>query len=57
MLPNVAGQLGETLFDGKGMPGWFFTSNEVLAAEKDYFFRNPWLCIGLGSDVNEPGHV
>ena len=57
MLPNVADQLGETLFDGKGMPGWFFTSNEVLEAEKDYFFRNSWLCIGLADDAKEPGDV
>ena len=57
MLQAVTNQLRETLFDGKGMPGWFFTSNEVLQVEKDYFFRNSWLCIGLADDVKEPGDV
>ena len=46
-----------TLFEGQGMPGWFFTSDEVLQAEKQCFFRNSWLCIGLESDVPEPGDV
>ena len=57
MLRKIADQLRETLLDGKGMPGWFFTSNEFLQAEKQYFFRNSWICIGLESDVIEPGDV
>ena len=57
MLPKIANQLRETLFDGKGMPGWFFTSGDVLQAEKQFFFRNSWLCIGLENDVNEAGDV
>ncbi len=57
MLRKVTDRLRETLFDGEGMPGWFFTSNEVLAFEKEYFFRNSWLCIGLADDAQEPGDV
>ena len=57
MLRKMTDQLRDTLFAGKGLPGWFFTSNEVLSAEKQYFFRNSWLCIGLVSDVEEAGDV
>ena len=57
MLQTVTNQLRDTLFDGKGMSGWFFTSNEVLEAETEYFFRHSWLCIGLIDDVKEPGDV
>ena len=57
MLRKMTDQLRETLLRGKGMPGWFFTSNDVLQTEKQYFFRNSWLCIGLVTDVPEPGDV
>jgi len=57
MNEAITEQLKQTLFDKKGLSGRFFTSDEVLLAEKQYFFRNSWLCIGLAGDVEEPGDV
>ena len=57
MNEAITEQLRQTLFNEKGLSGWFFTSNEVLLAEKQYFLRSSWLCIGLAGDVEDPGDV
>ena len=57
MNDAIANELKETVFESKGLPGWFFTSPDVLDAEKKYFFRDSWLCIGLVSDVQDDGDV
>jgi choline monooxygenase len=49
--------LKETVCESKGLPGRFFTSTEVLDAEKKYFFRNSWICIGLVHDAPKVGNV
>ena len=57
MSEAITNHLKQTLFESKGLPGWFFTSEEVLQSEKNYFFRHSWLCIGLVNDVKEEGDV
>ncbi len=57
MYDAITNELKETVFESKGMPGRFFTSTDVLDAEKKYFFRDSWLCVGLVSDVQDDGDV
>jgi phenylpropionate dioxygenase-like ring-hydroxylating dioxygenase large terminal subunit len=57
MNEAMINHLKETVFKSKGLPGSFFTSQEVMNAEKQYFFRESWLCAGLTSDVADAGQV
>lgn len=57
MNETIQHHLHRTLYESKGLPGWFFTSAEVFDIEKQHFFRNSWMCIGLESDVPKKGDV
>lgn len=37
------------------MPGWFYTSPEVYAQEKDRIFLDNWLCVAHVDQVAKPG--
>ena len=57
MNEEINKSLNQTVFESRGLPGWFFTSQQVFEAEKQAFFQRSWLCIGLVSDVAEAGDV
>ena len=40
-----------------GIPNWFYTSDEAMAAEKEKVFAPNWAGIGFAKDVPEPGDV
>jgi choline monooxygenase len=57
MNDELRHHLKNTIYESRALPGSFFTSEEVLRAEKKYFFRDSWLCVGLVNDVPESGDV
>lgn len=45
------------LEDAKGLPGEFFTSDDIFAAESDHLFAKNWAFAGLTDDVASKGEV
>jgi glycine betaine catabolism A len=40
---------------GRMLPQAAYTSDEVLAWEREHFFANTWVCVGRSSDLAAPG--
>ena len=57
MNEELTQDLKNTVYKSTGLPGMFFTSQDVLEVEKNFFFRDSWLCLGLVHDVPEDGGV
>ncbi len=43
--------------EASGMPNWFYTSPDAIAAEKEKVFSPGWIGIGFAKDVPQPGDV
>jgi phenylpropionate dioxygenase-like ring-hydroxylating dioxygenase large terminal subunit len=41
--------------DAFTMPGSFYTSEELLALEREQLFRRKWMCLGRQEELPEPG--
>jgi Rieske 2Fe-2S family protein len=37
------------------LPGRYYTSSDLFAAEREHIFDRRWICVGRASDVAEPG--
>ena len=37
------------------LPGYFYTSPEIYALEKEKIFRKEWLCVGREEEIERPG--
>ena len=41
----------------RGLPGGFYTSDEIFTAELSHFISKNWACAGLARDVGETGDI
>ena len=45
------------LDNSRGLPGGFYTSDEIFTAELVHFMSKNWACAGLARDVSETGDI
>ena len=58
-ITDIAARLNDVLHTDSGqaftMPGAFYTSEELLALEREQLFRKKWICLGREEEVPEIG--
>ena len=54
---TVLGGVDCSLSEARGIGNQAYTDNAFLALERDRLMSSTWTCIGIGSDISEPGDV
>ncbi|MGH2698443.1 MAG: aromatic ring-hydroxylating oxygenase subunit alpha [Actinomycetota bacterium] len=45
----------QPFYEARTLPGAAYHSDELLAWEREHFFRTSWVCVGRADDLAEPG--
>lgn len=56
-MPEIDNDLRATLEARRGLPGRFFTDEQIFAEERARIFENTWYCVGLSADAPARGDL
>ena len=56
-LVSALSAVAQPIAEARGLPNWFYTSEDALVLEREKLFAPTWACIGFGKDVPEPGDL